>query len=119
MHWRSELFAATGESDATTVQVMTLHRAKGLQFDAVILPALDVETGGSGQPVLRWKVRQHDGASSLILAPLARKGRHRTPHPIRSTSGSARSTRPRKSPSLADCSTSAPPAPGNGCISPP
>ena len=42
------LFAATGESDATTVQVMTLHRAKGLQFDAVILPALDIETGGSG-----------------------------------------------------------------------
>ena len=67
------LFAATGESDATTVQVMTLHRAKGLQFDAVILPALDVETGGSGQPVLRWKVRQHDGASSLILAPLRAK----------------------------------------------
>ena len=52
---------------------MTLHRAKGLQFDAVILPALDLETGGSGQPVLRWKVRQHDGASSLILAPLRAK----------------------------------------------
>jgi len=67
------LFAATVESDATTVRVMTLHRAKGLQFDAVILPALDIETGGSGQPVLRWKVRQHDGASSLILAPLRAK----------------------------------------------
>ena len=67
------LFAATVESDATTVRVMTLHRAKGLQFDAVILPALDIETGGSGQPVLRWKVRQHDGASSLILAALRAK----------------------------------------------
>jgi len=67
------LFAATGESDQAMVQVMTLHRAKGLQFDAVILPALDVETGGSGQPVLRWKVRQHDGVSSLILAPMRAK----------------------------------------------
>jgi len=67
------LFAATSESDTSTVQVMTLHRAKGLQFDAVILPALDADTGGSGQPVLRWKVRQHDDASSLILAPMRAK----------------------------------------------
>ena len=67
------LFAATSESDTSIVQVMTLHRAKGLQFDAVILPALDADTGGSGQPVLRWKVRQHDDASSLILAPMRAK----------------------------------------------
>ena len=77
------LFAATGESDTATVQVMTLHRAKGLQFDAVILPALDVETGGSGQPVLRWKVRHHDGASSLILAPMrAKVGTYASSDPV-------------------------------------
>jgi ATP-dependent exoDNAse (exonuclease V) beta subunit len=77
------LFAATGESDTATVQVMTLHRAKGLQFDAVILPALDVETGGSGQPVLRWKVRHHDGAASLILAPMrAKVGTYASSDPV-------------------------------------
>jgi hypothetical protein len=67
------LFAEASDSPSTKVQLMTLHRAKGLQFDAVILPALDLETGGSGQPVLRWKVREHDGATSLVLAPMRAK----------------------------------------------
>jgi len=67
------LFAEASDGPSTKVQLMTLHRAKGLQFDAVILPALDLETGGSGQPVLRWKVREHDGATSLVLAPMRAK----------------------------------------------
>jgi ATP-dependent exoDNAse (exonuclease V) beta subunit len=49
---------------------MTLHKAKGLQFDAVILPALDLPSGRGDQPVLRWKVREHDGTPTLVLAPL-------------------------------------------------
>ena len=49
---------------------MTLHKAKGLQFDAVILPALDLPSGRGDQPVLRWKVREHQGTRTLVLAPL-------------------------------------------------
>jgi ATP-dependent exoDNAse (exonuclease V) beta subunit len=64
------LFAQAGESASARVQLMTLHRAKGLQFDAVILPALDVETAGPGQPLLRWRSREHDGEPTLVLAPM-------------------------------------------------
>ncbi|MFC1467632.1 UvrD-helicase domain-containing protein [Verrucomicrobiota bacterium] len=33
------------ESDGSSVTVMTIHKSKGLEFDAVILPALDGSTG--------------------------------------------------------------------------
>jgi ATP-dependent exoDNAse (exonuclease V) beta subunit len=76
------LFAAASES-AARVQVMTLHRAKGLQFDAVVLPALDLETGGISQPLLRWRVREHDGEATLVLAPMrARVGPRAEPDPV-------------------------------------
>jgi ATP-dependent exoDNAse (exonuclease V) beta subunit len=77
------LFAETGEADAAAVQVMTLHRAKGLQFDAVILPGLDLGAGTGDQPLLRWKVREHDADATLVLAPMrARIGAHADSDPV-------------------------------------
>jgi ATP-dependent exoDNAse (exonuclease V) beta subunit len=71
----SLLFADPGATPANAVQVMTLHRAKGLQFDAVILPGLDLPSGSGEPPLLRWKVREHDGEPTLVLAPMrARAG---------------------------------------------
>jgi ATP-dependent exoDNAse (exonuclease V) beta subunit len=65
------------------VQIMTLHKAKGLQFDAVILPALDLPSGRGDQPVLRWKVRDHEGMRTLVLAPLrARIGTQSDEEPV-------------------------------------
>ncbi len=47
------------------VRVMTLHKAKGLEFDTVVMPAL----GGSGRSadsdLLRWRRRPH----GLLIAP--------------------------------------------------
>ena len=68
--WTAERLFAEGRGEAGAVQIMTLHKAKGLQFDAVILPALDLPSGRGDQPVLRWKVREHDGTRTLVLAPL-------------------------------------------------
>jgi ATP-dependent exoDNAse (exonuclease V) beta subunit len=65
-----QLFAEAGDAKADAVQIMTLHRAKGLQFDAVILPGLDQATGGGESPLLRWKVREHDSVRTLVLAPM-------------------------------------------------
>ncbi len=77
------LFAETGDARSSAVQVMTLHKAKGLQFGAVILPGLDRVAGRSDSPLLRWKVREHDGARTLMLAPVrARIGARAEPDPI-------------------------------------
>jgi ATP-dependent exoDNAse (exonuclease V) beta subunit len=60
-------FVETGAGAEAQVRVMTLHRAKGLEFDVVILPGL-AEAPGSGAPqLLRWRRR----ASGLLLAPIA------------------------------------------------
>ena len=72
------LFADPGATPADAVQVMTLHRAKGLQFDAVILPGLDLPSGSGEPPLLRWKVREHDGEPTLVLAPMRARAGVRT-----------------------------------------
>src|SRR5262249_54432152 len=41
-----ELYAAPTDEATARVQVMTLHRAKGLEFDTVILPGLARRTSG-------------------------------------------------------------------------
>ncbi len=83
MSMASRLFAEAGDERSNAVQIMTLHRAKGLQFDAVILPGLDLGTGNGDPPLLRWKVREHEGASTLVLAPMrARFGARAEPDPV-------------------------------------
>ena len=64
------LFAEAGGEQAPGVRVMTLHKAKGLEFDAVVLPGLDLPTGRADAPVLRWKVRGLDAEPTLVIAPL-------------------------------------------------
>jgi ATP-dependent exoDNAse (exonuclease V) beta subunit len=77
------LFAEPDPQTASVVQVMTVHRAKGLEFDTVILPGLDRSTGRGDEPALRWKQRQHGGDKALLLAPLrAREGTLSAPDPV-------------------------------------
>jgi ATP-dependent exoDNAse (exonuclease V) beta subunit len=46
---------------APAVQVMTIHEAKGLEFDTVILPGLHRRTQGDTRPLLRWMERRGPG----------------------------------------------------------
>jgi ATP-dependent helicase/nuclease subunit A len=58
------------EADASTaarVQIMTLHRAKGLEFDVVVMPGLTRSPRGRDEQLLLWRER----ASGLLLAPLS------------------------------------------------
>ncbi|MBF0426623.1 MAG: UvrD-helicase domain-containing protein, partial [Magnetococcales bacterium] len=66
------LFAAPSHPDAR-VQVMTIHKAKGLEFDTVILPGLGRRSRGAVNRLLLWL--EHPTAptgQSLLLAPLKR-----------------------------------------------
>lgn len=60
------LRAAPDVREGTCVQLMTLHRAKGLEFDTVILPALGRPPNRSGIEILRWRRR----LGGLLLAPM-------------------------------------------------
>ena len=66
--------APNGCADAR-VEVMTIHRAKGLEFDIVILPDLDRAGGRDRAPLLQWQsVATRRGVRGLLLAPRAPTG---------------------------------------------
>src|SRR5574343_701663 len=57
------------------VQMMTVHKSKGLEFDTVILPGLHRETGGNDSSLLLWdEVSGADGDEHLLVAPIKQKG---------------------------------------------
>ncbi len=65
-----KLHAAPGPTAGARVQVMTLHRAKGLEFDTVILPGLARLPNRGGMEILRWRRRPR----GLLLAPMKARG---------------------------------------------
>ena len=51
------LFAV--ESAAANLQILTIHKAKGLEFDHVLLPFLDRQTKPTEAPLLRWRLQEN------------------------------------------------------------
>lgn len=74
----TELFGAPDPQASDKVQLMTLHKAKGLEFDVVIMPGLSKRTAQDAQELLVWTERPRDlGRSELLLAPLQASGDER------------------------------------------
>lgn len=66
-----QLFSAPDPDAGEAVQVMTLHKAKGLQFDTVIIPALDQTSGRKDRLLFHWIERPRpDGREHVLLGPL-------------------------------------------------
>jgi ATP-dependent exoDNAse (exonuclease V) beta subunit len=64
------LFATPGDGDGA-VEVMTIHRSKGLEFDCVILPGLARAASGDRDPLLDWfEWSAADGGTELVMAPI-------------------------------------------------
>ena len=66
-----DLFSGAQAPGGHAVQIMTIHRAKGLEFDHVFVPALDRSSGRGERPLLRWiDLARPDGGSDLLMAPV-------------------------------------------------
>ena len=69
------LFAKPHVHSGQLVQVMTIHAAKGLEFDTVIVPQLHAGARNGESELLMWTERlRADGAEGLLIAGLPRAG---------------------------------------------
>jgi ATP-dependent exoDNAse (exonuclease V) beta subunit len=78
-------------TDASSPQILTLHKAKGLEFDTVIVPGLGSGTGRDERKLFVWMERpasslplprgegRGEGGSQLLLAPINPTGGDKDP----------------------------------------
>lgn len=71
-----QLYAAADVNAPDSLQIMTIHKAKGLEFDHVILPGLDRKSRNDDKRLLAWLERpsEESGESELLIAPIKEIG---------------------------------------------
>lgn len=66
-----KLFASPDHRADETLQIMTIHNSKGLEFDTVILPHLERKASNDDKQLMLWMERpRSDESSDLLLAPM-------------------------------------------------
>ena len=68
------LYAPTLPDPAVRIELSTIHKAKGLQFDTVIVPGLERLPRDDERRLLLWTTQIADGHAGLVVAPLAHSG---------------------------------------------
>lgn len=77
-----QLYAAPDPDTPGAIQLMTIHKSKGLEFDTVILPGLHRKAPAIDRPLLLWdEVLDDAGQERLVVAaqPSAREASEETP----------------------------------------
>ena len=64
----ADLYAATDSEAGSDLLIMTIHKAKGLEFDTVILPGLGNASRAEQKSLLAWM----EHPKGLLLAPIKR-----------------------------------------------
>ena len=71
----AQLFALPDVAADDTLQIMTLHKAKGLEFDTVILPGLGKRPRPDRERLLNWlECRTQSESIDLLCAPISAQG---------------------------------------------
>ncbi len=70
-----DMYASPLAVPENAVQIMTMHKAKGLEFDFVILPGLGKRIKGDERSLIYWMPHGDD----LLLAPIEEKGGETSP----------------------------------------
>ncbi|MGD2119648.1 MAG: UvrD-helicase domain-containing protein [Chromatiales bacterium] len=67
----AKLYAPVDQSSDGRVQIMTMHKSKGLEFDVVILPGLGKRARGDESTLLDWLERpSREAETDLLIAPI-------------------------------------------------
>ncbi len=69
----ADLFAAPDPESDGAIELMTMHKAKGLEFDTVILPGLGRTPRAEERKLLLWTERPSAEGERLVLAPVSPK----------------------------------------------
>jgi len=64
------------EAGPEAVEIMTIHKAKGLEFDTVIVPGLDRPPRSGRRPLFAWRAL---AGGRLLLAPIDETGGEKEP----------------------------------------
>ncbi len=76
----AQLYALPDSQADGRVQLMTMHKAKGLEFDTVILPGLGRAPRAGDSALLYWQQRtDYAGESQLLMAPIRAAGQDAEP----------------------------------------
>ena len=73
------LFAAPDQSASNPLQIMTMHKAKGLEFDHVLLPGLGRPPRAGQSDLLAWRAGPDQQRQQFILAPIRATGDKQAP----------------------------------------
>lgn len=75
------LFSTPKESEINenAIQIMTIHKSKGLEFDTVILPGLGRKPRVEDNPLFLWEERRIQDANYLLFAPIKSSGSESLP----------------------------------------
>ncbi len=69
------LFASPDSQGSEELQVMTIHKAKGLEFDVVIVPSLERAAPSDASQLLLWQERPGEAdEGGLLMAPIKQTG---------------------------------------------
>lgn len=78
----ASLYAAPDALADGTLQFMTIHKAKGLEFDTVILPGLHKKPRSDEHALMLWEEVALEGLNEhLVAAPLTRRNSSAAPTP--------------------------------------
>ena len=66
----SKLYAPVAVDANANLQIMTIHKSKGLEFDTVILPNLNKGSPNDDSTLLRWMEVSTEHQSRLLMAPI-------------------------------------------------
>ena len=83
----NKLYASPDLDADDTLQIMTIHKAKGLEFDTVILPGLGRTPHNNDKRLLKWMEQPHNEVTDernvavpdLLLAPIQEMGSENDP----------------------------------------